>query len=181
MEATDWAHRQNQSATARFTGEWPPFCAMSPQWHHLKITGKHPHFVAITSWCQTLVNAVYNPQETSASDTKPSPLLTLDLPEPGGKAESAHVRCCPKPPLFLRLNRLTGTQGVYDQGRHAETPGCQPYFSSSCSIHQLLWFAWLYSSVAPIQRLSVQLPPSMTALGFDRRYLGGSTAMQFHN
>lgn len=67
------AHWQEQSGSARFTGERPAFCAMSPKWHHLKITGRTSSFCSQYFICQKLVNAVYNMQKTSASDTKQAP------------------------------------------------------------------------------------------------------------
>lgn len=118
------AHRQEQSRSARFTGGRPPFYAMLPKWHHLKISGRTSSFCSHYFIGQKLVNAVYNTQNISASDTKQAscwPCICLSQVAELNLPVSAAIRNH-RYSWFLSdssesdRTHWTGTQGTPDQG-----------------------------------------------------------------
>lgn len=164
-----WAHWQEQSGSARFTGERPAFCAMSPKWHHLKITGRTSSFCSQYFICQKLVNAVYNMQKTSASDTKQAPhwpcicltqVAKLNLPVSAALCNHWYS-------WFLSNSSESETEnanrhpGYTQSGEHMlEHQAASPIFSSSCSKCQLVYFVWLYSCLLLMQNLHQLLHPT---------------------
>lgn len=109
---------------------------MSQKWHHSQITSEMSLFCSHHFICEELVNAAYNTQNISAADTQQTPYWRcICLSQLAKLILTASFIVC----NHCSSNLWATAQKVNaDTWMHAETPGCQYYFSSSCSIRQMM-------------------------------------------
>lgn len=127
------------------------FGAMSPKQHHPKITGEMSLFCSHHFICEELVNAVYNTQEVSASDTQQAPCwLCICLSQLAKLILTVSFIVCNHCSSYLWA---TAQKVNVDTWTHAETPGWQYYFSSSCSTCQMVCVLCGFTAACCIPRV----------------------------
>lgn len=134
MKATDFENISNSHLWVPVHWAKTPFSAISPKWHHLKITTRTPSLCNQYFLCQKLANAVYNIQKDLCFK-EGSPMLALYL-SPWARWQSWICPCA----------LLSVTTSIPDFWATAESaPTASPHSSS-----------------VPIQRLLIQFPPSVS-------------------